>query len=120
MDVRLERLQGGAIGRCGEVRRGPQVFLVGSHPLALSQPAGGDACEGVYKPRDGNLGWVAHEQMDMVVLAIHLDQFCAKVAHTLVNTSWSVQVLAVQHSAPILGYEDKCTLSAETTCLPRR
>ena len=55
------------------------MFLVGSHPLALSQPAGGDACEGVYKPRDGNLGWVAHEQMDMVVLAIHLDQFCAKV-----------------------------------------
>jgi putative transposase len=88
--------------------RGPQVLLVGSHPVALSQPAGGDALQRVHKPRDGNVGFGAHDQMDVVVLTIHLDQFGAEVdtrarEHLLV----CVQVLAIQLPTPVLSHQDQ-------------
>src|SRR5215204_984455 len=107
-DVLLERLQRRATGRRGKVRRRPQVLPVGADPVALAQLPRGDALEGVHQPGDGDLRRVGHEQVHVVVLAVHLDELGAEVgAHTGEHRTQGVQVLAGQNPAPILGHEDQ-------------
>jgi hypothetical protein len=46
--------------------------------------------------------------MDVVVLAIHLDQFSAEVGtHAREHLPECVQVLVGQHPTPVLGHEDQ-------------
>ena len=40
-----------------------------------AQKAAGHALETVDQPRQGNLGWVLHQQVSVIVLAIAFDQF---------------------------------------------
>jgi hypothetical protein len=81
-DVRLEGPQRCPTSRGRELRPGPQVLPVGTHPVALAQPASRDALEGVHQPGDRDLRGVDHEQVDGVVLAVQLDQLGAQVRDT--------------------------------------
>jgi hypothetical protein len=59
--------------------------------------------------------------VDVVVLAIHLNQLGAEVgAHAGEHLAEGAQVLAVSTPRQYLVTKTTCTLSAETTCLPRR
>jgi hypothetical protein len=51
---------------------------------------------------------VGHEQVDVIVLPVHLDQLGAEVcAHAGEHPSEGVQVLVAQHPTPVLGHEDQ-------------
>jgi len=81
---------------------------MGADPVALAQPAGGDALERVHQPGDRDVRRVGDEQVDVVVLAVRLDQLGAEVgAHAGEHRPEGVQVLAGQDPAPILGHEDQ-------------
>ena len=79
-----------------------------AHPLALAQPASRDAVEGVHQPGDRDLRQVGDEQVDVVVLTVHLDQLGAEVGtHAGEHQAKGAQVLAGQYPTPILGHEDQ-------------
>src|SRR5919109_1818457 len=81
-EVLLERLQRGAGGRGGEVRRRPQVLAVGTHPVALAQPPRGDAVEGVHQAGDGDLWRGGDQQVDVVVSPSSSSRSAPTSAHT--------------------------------------
>ena len=45
----------------------------------LAQQTAGDALEAVHEVGDGDLGRVLHQQVDMIILAVHLDQLRLEV-----------------------------------------
>jgi len=51
------------------------VGATGDFRAVLAQKAAGHALETVDQPRQGNLGWVLHQQVNVIVLAIAFDQF---------------------------------------------
>jgi putative transposase len=84
------------------------MLAVGADPVAGAQVAGGDALESVHQPGDGDLWRVGDQQVEVVVVAVHLDQRGAEVGAQLgEHLPHGVQVLVGQHPAPILGYEDQ-------------
>jgi hypothetical protein len=92
------------------------VLPVDAHPVALAQPRAETPL------RESPAGRPRHaagrrRQVDVVVLTVQLDQLGADVGTHLAK---GAQVLAGQHPRRYLVTKTKCTLSAETTCLPRR
>jgi len=51
------------------------VGATGDFRAILAQKAAGHALEAVDQPRQGNLEWVLHQQVNVIVLAIAFDQF---------------------------------------------
>jgi hypothetical protein len=100
------------------------VLSVGAHPIALAQPPRRDALEGVHQPGDRNVRRVGDEQLHVIVLPAHLDQLGAEVGtYAGEHLAQGVQMLAGQYPTTPRRYlvtKTICTLSAETTCLPRR
>jgi hypothetical protein len=113
-----------AAGR-GEVGRGPQVPVHGVpvHPAGelRSQPPGRHALEAVHEPGHGNLRRVLHRRVHVVVFAVQLPQFGAKVCADLLHGVFAaLEHVRVEHAAPVLHYEDHMDVKRGTTCLPRR
>ena len=67
---------------CSEVGRGPKDSLpIPPHQFGAHLPkaSAGHALEAVHQHRHRDLGRVIHQQMDMIVLSIHLDQFSLEI-----------------------------------------
>src|SRR5690606_5660958 len=77
---------------------------------------GRHALQRVHQRRHRNLRRVLHQQVDVIVLAIHLDQACFEVgAHLGEHPTQEVEVLPCQHSTPILGHEDQVNMECGKT-----
>jgi hypothetical protein len=73
---------------------------VGAHAVTLAQSPGGDALERVHQAGDGHVWRGGDEQVDVVVLAIYLNQLGAEVgAHAGEHLAEGAQVLAVSTHA---------------------
>ena len=81
----LDGVEGRPAGGRRKVARSPKVcapqFPAHLGKIALSQETGRDALEGVDQGGDRVFGRKRHEEMNVVVLAVHLAQLAAKVGH---------------------------------------
>ena len=81
-DVLADDADGRAAARSGKVGRRPQhAFPVSPHQgrMALPHEAAEDALEAVHQGRHGPLGRIVHQQVDVIILAIHLHQLRLEV-----------------------------------------
>jgi len=54
----------------------------------------------------GHLGWIVDQQMYVIVLAVELHQLGIKIlADTCENQLHGIEMLFLEHIAPVLGYE---------------
>ena len=76
LDVALDGGESRPAGGRRKVAWGPEVrtpqFPAHLRKIALSQEPGRNALEGVDEGGDGVFGWKRHEEMNVVVLAVHL------------------------------------------------
>jgi len=76
----------GAAAGSGEVARAPEDVLIipgGDLRVATPQDPGGSALEAVHQGGDSDLGRVMDQEINMVVLAVHLDQLRLEVGADL-------------------------------------
>lgn len=107
-----------AAGGC-EVGRRPQYAV----PVAfldvralLAKQAAGDALETVHEVRDSHFGRILHQQVHMIVIAVHLDQFCLEVGADLGgDRAKPVDGVGIEHSAAIFRYKDQMHVHLENT-----
>ena len=87
LDVLADARQRCTAARRGEIRGRPQVPVhdgaVDSAGELLPYPPGGDALEAVDQLGDGDLGWVVHQEVDVITLAVELLQLASKFSRTL-------------------------------------
>lgn len=81
-DVLLDDSQRRAAARSGKVGRRPQhAFPVSADQgwIPLAHDAAGYTLEAVHKGRDGDLWRIVHQQVDMIVPAVHFHQLGLEV-----------------------------------------
>ena len=107
-DVPLERLDCCAAGTGSEVAGAPEVLTVRAQRKFLPQHPRADALEVVHQGRHRDGGRVFDQQVDMVCLAVELQQL---EAHLLGNAQADRlhprQVLRLQNAAAVLDDEDQ-------------
>jgi len=58
--------------------------------------------------------WIVHQQVNVVVFAVHLNQFCLEIGADLgKDGAQSVDGISVQHPMSILGDEDQVNVELE-------
>src|SRR5690606_39836376 len=95
----------------GEVGRRPQhafpIALLDVRPF-LPQQATGDAFDAVHEIGDSHLGRVFHKQVNVIVLAVHLDQLRLEVGADLgEDRAQPVDGVAIEYPAAIFRYKDQ-------------
>lgn len=79
--------------------------------VVLAEQSAGHTLQRVHQPRDGQRRRVLDQQVHMLNLAVVLHQGCAQVgAHALKHTPEKLDVLSVQHLAPIFCHEDQVNM----------
>jgi hypothetical protein len=79
--------------------------------VLLAQQPSGDAFERVDQRRECDLGRVVNQQVDVVVLAVELDQFGTEaVAHLDHDFFTAAQEFVGEHSTPVFGCEDQMSM----------
>lgn len=74
----------------------------------LAQRTAGNAFEAVYEAGDGYLWRIFNQQVDMIVLAIHLDQLRPEVCTGIGEyDAQPIDGVAVEHSAAIFSHKDQ-------------
>ena len=74
----------------------------------LTQPPRGHAFEGVDQPGQGHVGWVVHEQVHMVGVAVELAQLRAEtLAHLVHDLLVAGQYLVGECATPVLRDKDQ-------------
>ena len=66
----------------GEIRRRPQTGPEASFEpdlRLLSKHSARDALETIDELRNGNIGRIVHQQVNMIALTVHFNQFCIEV-----------------------------------------
>lgn len=111
LDVPANHVDGCAAARRCEVGRRPQhvppvpVGYVG--PL-FAQQAAGYALEAVHEIGHGHLRWVVHQQMNMIVLAVHLHQLGLEVlAHAGEMQAQPLDRVNVKDMPAVFGHKDQ-------------
>src|SRR2546425_10181252 len=112
LDVLADDRQRCTAARCGEVRGRPQVSVhdgaVDPAGELLAYAAGGDALEAVDQFRDGDLGRVVHQEVDVIAFAVELLQLRLEVlAHLAHDLFAACQHLVVEDSTPVFRHEDQ-------------
>ncbi len=105
-------------GRPGEVRAGPQTLcppvMADEVGELLTEASGGHALEGVHQPGHGDLRREVHEEVDVVVLAVELDQLGLEVlAHGPHDFLAPRQVPVAEDGVPVLRHENQVDVHAE-------
>ena len=113
------RWYGSATTTSSEIRRRPEnvlrvaTFEVWSFP---SEESTGDPFQAVDQRRYRVLGWVVHQQMNVVYLAIHLDQLGLEIlAHFVEDQFQPMESVGVKGLFAILGDEDQVNVELENT-----
>ena len=117
LDVLLDDADRGSAAGRGEIAGGPEDALpVSGHQSRMPLPheTAGYAFEAVDEHRDGDLRRIVHQQMDMIVLAVDLDQFrfevgadrCEDIAHV-------VEHGIGEDVAAVFGHEDQMDVHGE-------
>lgn len=118
-DVLPDNRDGGAATGGGEVARAPKHTLVVAPSevgALLAEKAAGDALQAVDESGDGHLGGIGHEEVDVVVLAVHLDEFPLEVAANLgEGGSEALDGVAVEHLSAIFGHKDQMRVNVKNT-----
>ena len=124
LDVLFQNVDRRAATTGSEVRRRPQHAF----PIACcqvrsfpSQHSAGHTLERVHQMRQRDLRRIPNQQVDVVVLSVHLDKFGVEVgAYSGENRSKSVDRVSVQYSVSILCDEDQmcvhCENAVSTSC----
>ena len=102
-----------------EVARGPKVPLP-AHLADLSMPVpqlpGRRPLQAVDELGDLHLGRVAHQQMDIIVFPVHLDELGLEVLADLPEDHFQLlQVLCSEHTASVFRHKDQMHMHLENT-----
>jgi hypothetical protein len=94
----------------GEVRWRPEhAFPIASSQVGsfLSKHTTGNTLQRVHQIGDSNLGRILHQQMNVMVFTVHLDEFALEVDTDLrKHQSQSVDSVSVRYPIPIFRDED--------------
>ena len=111
LDVLLDDAERRAATRCGEIAGRPEGALpIAPHQsrMPLAHESAGDALEAVHQSRHGYLGRVVHQQMNMIVPAVHLDHLRLEIgADRGEDLAHVVPHRLGEHMATVFGYEDQ-------------
>ncbi len=76
--------------------------------MPLPQESAGDAFEAVHQRRDGYFGRMVHQQVNVIILAVHLDQVSLKVDTDVgEDVVQVVQHHLCEHATAVFGREDQ-------------
>ncbi len=107
----------GAPPHGGEVAGRPQRAFPVAMPdvrALLAQHPAGDALEAIHKRGDRDLGRILHQQMRMIVLAVHLHQRGLEVqAHAAEDAAQRIDGRAVEHLAAVFRHKDQVDVHLE-------
>lgn len=85
----------------------------------LPQQATGDAFEAVHEIGDSHLGRVFHKQVNVIVLAVHLDQLRLEVGADLgEDRAQPVDGVAIEYPAAIFRYKDQMDMHLKNAVSP--
>src|SRR5690606_37592851 len=120
LDVLLHDAERCAADGTGEVRAGPQALCPPVVPdefgELLAEAPGGHALEGVHQLGHGDLRREVHEEVDVVVLAVELDQLGLEVlAHGPHDLLAPRQVPVGEDRVPVLRHENQVDMHPEDT-----
>ena len=124
LDVLLQYANGRTAATSGEIRGRPKnTFPILLSDVGPRQPkqSTGNAFEAIDQRRDGVFGWVVHNQVNLVCLAMHLRQLAFKISTDLLEDGFEpVESIGVKDLVPVLRHEDQMDMKLKTQCLPCR
>lgn len=78
--------------------------------ILFHHPAG-NAFQAVDQIADCNLRWVVHEQMDVVVFTVHLDQICIEISTDFLEHVLKCgKVVFLKDTFPVFGDKDQVNM----------
>ena len=117
-DVLADDLDGRTAATASKVGRRPQgaapQLLADARVVLFADHAAGHALEAAHQRRDGDLGRVVHQQVDVIVLTVELNQFRLEVGTDA--GEYPVQVIEDflgEHFAAIFGHKDQMHMHQE-------
>ena len=122
-DIVLQNVDRCAPATSSEVRRRPEhAFPIASRQVRslLSEHSARYDPERVHQMRNRNLRRILNEQVDVMILGIHLDKFCLEVrANVGEQPSKSLDSISIEYSMPTLCDEDQVYVHCEDTSVCR-
>ena len=119
LDVLTDDGDGSAAARGGEVAAAPEhVFPVLVHDVGtlLAQQAARDTLQAVHELGQLHVWRVIHQQVHVVVLAVHLNELRAEVlAHAREDALQRLDVPAIEYFAPVFRCEHQMRMDEEDT-----
>lgn len=120
LDVLTHDLNGRTGATGGEVRRRPQrtrpEFVANARVVFLTDHAAGDPFKAIDQRRDGDLGGVVHQEVDVVILAVEFHEFSLEVGtHPGEDLAQVIEDFPGKDIAAIFGQEDQVYMHQENT-----
>jgi putative transposase len=88
--------------------------------MVLAQAAAGNTLEAVHERGDGHFRRIVHQQMHMIVFAVHLHEFSFKISAD--RREYAAHVFergGCEHVPPVFGHEDQMHVHSKNAVSPR-
>ena len=100
----------------GRPQRSTPKFSLDAGVIFLANHPAGHALEAVHQSRYRHLGWVVHQQVNVIVFAIELNQFRLKVcANAFKDLAQVVNHLFGEDATAVFGHKDQMHMHQENT-----